>query len=199
MEDPREIQTDSWRKRGESEEPSSPQSLCHLVAPGHERSGCETPVSVDSIPLEWDHTGDVGGSSSHEEDEEGPYYSALSGKSISDGHSWHVPDSPSCPEHHYKQMEGDRNVPPVPPASSTPYKPPYGKLLLPPGTDGGKEGPRVLNGSPQQEDGGLAGITEQQSGAFDRWEMIQAQELHNKLKIKQNLQQLNSDISAITT
>ncbi|PNJ70702.1 SYNE2 isoform 6 [Pongo abelii] len=199
MEDAREIQTNSWRKRAESEEPSSPQSLCHLVAPGHERSGCETPVSVDSIPLEWDHTGDVGGSSSHEEDEEGPYYSALSGKSISDGHSWHVPDSPSCPEHHYKQMEGDRNVPPVPPASSTPYKPPYGKLLLPPGTDGGKEGPRVLNGSPQQEDGGLAGITEQQSGAFDRWELIQAQELHNKLKIKQNLQQLNSDISAITT
>ena len=64
------------------EEPSSPQSLCHLVPPalGPERSGCETPVSVDSIPLEWDHTGDVGGSSSHEEDEEGPYYSALSGK-----------------------------------------------------------------------------------------------------------------------
>uniref|UniRef100_A0A2I2ZCA7 Spectrin repeat containing nuclear envelope protein 2 n=1 Tax=Gorilla gorilla gorilla TaxID=9595 RepID=A0A2I2ZCA7_GORGO len=173
MEDPREIQTDSWRKRGESEEPSSPQSLCHLVAPGHERSGCETPVSVDSIPLEWDHTGDVGGSSSHEEDEEGPYYSALSGKSISDGHSWHVPDSPSCPEHHYKQMEGDRNVPPVPPASSTPYKPPYVSLNF---------------------TGSTAYVC-----AFDRWEMIQAQELHSKLKIKQNLQQLNSDISTITT
>uniref|UniRef100_A0A2K5XMG3 Spectrin repeat containing nuclear envelope protein 2 n=1 Tax=Mandrillus leucophaeus TaxID=9568 RepID=A0A2K5XMG3_MANLE len=172
MEDHREIQTDSWRKRGESEEPSSPQSLCHLVAPGHERSGCETPVSVDSIPLEWDHTGDVGGSSSHEEDEEGPYYSALSGKSISDGHSWHVPDSPSCPEHHYKQMEGDRNVPPVPPASSTPYKPPYVSL---------------------SSTGSTA------TCAFDRWALIQAQELHNKLKIKQNLQQLNSDISAITT
>ncbi|OWK09859.1 hypothetical protein Celaphus_00006083 [Cervus elaphus hippelaphus] len=81
VEDPREIQDDSWRKRGASEEPSSPQSLCQLVPPalGPERSGCETPVSVDSIPLEWDHTGDVGGSSSHEEDEEGPYYSALSG------------------------------------------------------------------------------------------------------------------------
>lgn len=64
------------------EEPPSSQSLCHLVPPalGHERSGCETPVSVDSIPLEWDHTGDVGGSSSHEDDEEGPFYSALSGK-----------------------------------------------------------------------------------------------------------------------
>uniref|UniRef100_A0A2K5QQZ4 Spectrin repeat containing nuclear envelope protein 2 n=1 Tax=Cebus imitator TaxID=2715852 RepID=A0A2K5QQZ4_CEBIM len=175
MEDPREIQTDSWRKRGESEEPSSPQSLCHLVppAPGHERSGCETPVSVDSIPLEWDHTGDVGGSSSHEEDEEGPYYSALSGKSISDGHSWHVPDSPSSPKHHYKQTEGDGNVPPVPAESSTAYNPPYVSL---------------------DSTGTIAFVC-----AFDRWELIQAQELHNKLKIKQNLQQLNSDISAITT
>lgn len=88
MEDPREIQTDAWRKRREMEEPSSPQALCHLVppGPGPERSGCETPVSVDSIPLEWDHTGDVGGSSSHEDDEEGPYYSALSG------------ERPGCPE-----------------------------------------------------------------------------------------------------
>nr|XP_045011461.1 nesprin-2 isoform X3 [Jaculus jaculus] len=222
MEDPRELQTDSWRKRGESEEPPSPQALCHLVppAPGHERSGCETPVSVDSIPLEWDHTGDVGGSSSHEEDEEGPYYSALSdveipenpeaylkmttkslkassGKSISDGHSWHVTDSPSCPKHNYKQMEGDRNVPPIPSDSSTPYKPAYVKLLLHPGPDG-KEGPDASNVSPQQGDEQLATLTGQQSGAFDRWELIQAQELHSKLRMKQNVQQLNSDISDIS-
>ncbi|XP_076978529.1 nesprin-2 isoform X1 [Tamandua tetradactyla] len=221
MEDSREIQGDSWRKRGESEEASSPQSLCHLVppAPAHERSGCETPVSVDSIPLEWDHTGDVGGSSSHEDDEEGPFYSALSdveipenpeaylkmttktlkassGKSISDGHSWHVPDSPTCPKRHYKHMEGDRNVPPMPSDSSTPYKPGYVKLPLAPGNEDYKEGPGVMNGSPQREDKGLTG---QQSGAFDRWEQIQAQELHNKLKIKQNLEQLNSDICDITT
>ncbi|XP_035866765.1 nesprin-2 isoform X3 [Phyllostomus discolor] len=224
MEDPREIQTDSWRKRREMEEPSSPQSLCHLVPPalGPERSGCETPVSVDSIPLEWDHTGDVGGSSSHEEDEEGPYYSALSdveipenpeaylkmttktlkassGKSISEGHSWHVPDSPSCPKHRYKQMGGDRSVQPGPSDSSTPYKPAYVKLLLSPGSDDGKEGPGVLNGSPQQEDEGPASVTAQQSGAFDRWELIQAQELRNKLRMKKDLQQLNSDISDITT
>ncbi|XP_004681849.1 PREDICTED: nesprin-2 isoform X2 [Condylura cristata] len=201
MEDPREIQTDSWRKRRASEEPSSPQSLCQLVppAPGPERSGCETPVSVDSIPLEWDHTGDVGGSSSHEEDEEGPFYSALSGKSISEGPSWHVPDSPSCPKHRYKPMGGDRNVRPIPPDSSTPYKPAYVKLLLAPGTDGGKEEPHILNGSSRQEDGVLASLTGQQSGAFERWELIQAQELHSKLRIKQNLQQLNSEISDIDT
>ncbi|XP_073923916.1 nesprin-2 isoform X5 [Castor canadensis] len=200
MEDPREIQTDSWHKRGESEEPSSPQSLCHLVSPppGQERSGCETPVSVDSIPLEWDHTGDVGGSSSHEDDEEDPFYSALSGKSVSDGHSWHVPDSPSCPKHRYKQIEGDRTVPPIRSETSTPYKPAYVKLLLRPGTDGDKEGPQVLNGSPQQEDERLTTLAGQQSGAFDRWELIPPQELHSKLRIKQNVQKLNSDISDIT-
>ncbi|NXT25210.1 SYNE2 protein, partial [Syrrhaptes paradoxus] len=50
-EDPREIH-DPWRKKAISEASSS-QSLCHLMPPtqGHERSGCETPVSVDSIPL----------------------------------------------------------------------------------------------------------------------------------------------------
>ncbi|XP_021103430.1 nesprin-2 isoform X2 [Heterocephalus glaber] len=199
MEDPREIQTDAWRKEGESEEPTSPQSLCHLVPPtlGHERSGCETPVSVDSIPLEWDHTGDVGGSSSHE-DEEGPYYSAVSGKSISDSHSWHVPDSPSCAKHHYKQMEEDRSEPPIPSDASTPYKAPYVKLLLHPGTDGGKDGLSTLNGSLQQEEEQLASLTGQHSGAFDRWELIQAQELHSKLRIKQNVQQLNLIISEIT-
>lgn len=47
----------------------------------------------------------------------------VSGKSLSEGHSWHVPDSPSCPKHRYKQMEGDRNVPPIPSDSSTPYQP----------------------------------------------------------------------------
>ncbi|XP_051682365.2 nesprin-2 isoform X6 [Oryctolagus cuniculus] len=191
MEDPREMPPDSWRKRGESEEPPSPQSLCHLVppAPGHERSGCETPVSVDSIPLEWDHTGDVGGSSSHEDDEEG--------KSISDGHSWLVPDSPSCPKHRYKQMEGDRSGPPIPSDSSTPYKPAYVKLLLRPSAEGGKEGPTVLNGSRQPEDERGAGVTGQQPGTLDRWELIQAQELHGKLRMKQSWRQLDSDIGSI--
>lgn len=34
-------------------------------------------------------------------------------------------------------------------------------------------------------------------GAFDRWELIQAQELHGKLRLKENVQRLNSDIGAI--
>ncbi|XP_071395747.1 LOW QUALITY PROTEIN: nesprin-2-like [Centroberyx affinis] len=64
---------------------SLPATPTHLLASALERSGRETPVSVDSLPLEWDHTGDVGGSSSHEDEEEdeedeeeGAYFSTLS-------------------------------------------------------------------------------------------------------------------------
>ena len=56
------------------------QATCHLLVPPLERSGRGTPASLDSIPLEWDHTVDVGGSSSHEDEEEATYFSALSGK-----------------------------------------------------------------------------------------------------------------------
>lgn len=82
----------SWRgprrrKKDEEEEEvpaavsAGQQAVCHLLAPPLERSGRETPVSVDSIPLEWDHTVDVGGSSSHEDDEDATFFSTLSGNS----------------------------------------------------------------------------------------------------------------------
>lgn len=60
------------------------QGVCHLLAPPLELSGRETPVSVDSIPLEWDHTVDVGGSSHEEDDEEATFFSALSGRTVPD-------------------------------------------------------------------------------------------------------------------
>uniref|UniRef100_A0A8D0H988 KASH domain-containing protein n=1 Tax=Sphenodon punctatus TaxID=8508 RepID=A0A8D0H988_SPHPU len=187
IDDAREMQNDPWQKKALNEAPSSQQSFCHLMPPaaGHERSGCETPVSIDSIPLEWDHTGDVGGSSSHEDEEEGTYYSALSdveipenpeaylkmttktlkassGKSVSEAHTWHAPASPTCSKHQYNQAEMVRNVLSDRPETSTPYKPGY---------------------------------------VVDRWELIQAQDLRNKLRMKQNLQQwqqLNSDLNDIT-
>lgn len=62
-----------WERDGDVED-----AACLLLEP----SGRETPVSVDSIPLEWDHTVDVGGSSSPEDEDEVTYYSALSGKMI---------------------------------------------------------------------------------------------------------------------
>ena len=55
-----------WLGRSQGSLPVTPT---HLLTSPLERSGRETPVSVDSLPLEWDHTVDVG-SSSHEDDEE---------------------------------------------------------------------------------------------------------------------------------
>uniref|UniRef100_A0A8C6P5H5 Spectrin repeat containing, nuclear envelope 2b n=1 Tax=Nothobranchius furzeri TaxID=105023 RepID=A0A8C6P5H5_NOTFU len=66
-------------KRPVSSRKEEADHMCHLLVPPPERSGRETPVSIDSIPLEWDHTVDVGGSSSHEDDEDVTFYSALSG------------------------------------------------------------------------------------------------------------------------
>lgn len=70
-----------WLGRWQGILPATPT---HPLASPLERSGRETP---DSLPLEWDPTGDVGGSSSHEDDDEGDeeeeertYFSALSGR-----------------------------------------------------------------------------------------------------------------------
>uniref|UniRef100_A0A8U8BMT5 Uncharacterized protein n=1 Tax=Geospiza parvula TaxID=87175 RepID=A0A8U8BMT5_GEOPR len=206
QEDSREIQNDPWHKKTLTEGPSSTQSLCHLMPPtqGHERSGCETPVSVDSIPLEWDHTGDVGGSSSHEDDEEATYYSALSGKSVSEARPWHSPGSPVCRKHRYNQAEMVGNVLSGP-ETSTPYKPDYVKQLSSASSSSSKEKILSANMSDEepQDDQELVNLaaTEKQSGIIDRWELIQAQDLRNKLRMKQKLQQwqqLDSDLSDIS-
>ncbi|KAM7024204.1 nesprin-2 isoform 2-T2 [Acridotheres tristis] len=206
QEDSREIQNDPWHKKAITEGPSSPQSLCHLMPPaqGHERSGCETPVSVDSIPLEWDHTGDVGGSSSHEDDEEAQYYSALSGKSVSEAHPWHSSGSPVCRKHRYNQAEMVGNVLSGP-ETSTPYKPDYVKQLSSASSSSSKEKipSASMSDEEPQDDQELVNLTpaEKQSGIIDRWELIQAQDLRNKLRMKQKLQQwqqLDSDLSDIS-
>ncbi|XP_054826558.1 nesprin-2-like isoform X2 [Eublepharis macularius] len=228
-EDSRGMQTDPWLKKAAQEVPPSPHSLCHLMPPavGHERSGCETPVSVDSIPLEWDHTGDVGGSSSPEDEEEEPYYSALSdieitenpeaylkmatkalsavsGKSTSEPHTWHSPDSPACRKHPYNQGEMVRNVLSNIPETSTPYKPSYVKQLSGSSVESMKEISGTVPSEEPPNSQSLTGVAvmEKQSGIVsERWELIQAQDLSNKLRMKQNLQQwqqLNSDLANIS-
>lgn len=82
MEDSLEL-SGVWERDVDTDDAATPVSLppsaCLLLPPSLEPSGRETPVSVDSIPLEWDHTVDVGGSSSPEDEDEATYYSALSG------------------------------------------------------------------------------------------------------------------------
>uniref|UniRef100_A0A8C7E020 KASH domain-containing protein n=1 Tax=Naja naja TaxID=35670 RepID=A0A8C7E020_NAJNA len=194
----RGMEADPWPKKTVQEGPPSQQSLCHLIpiAGGPERSGCETPVSVDSIPLEWDHTGDVGGSSSPEDEEEDSFFSALSDVEITEHpeaylkmttkalkaasgkstetHIWHPSEHPVCRKHSYNQEEMVRSVLSNNEDSSTSYKP--GNVSL-----------------------GCLNIMRKQ-GTIERWELLQVQDLSNKLRMKQTWQQwqqLNADLTNI--
>ncbi|KAL7992726.1 hypothetical protein Chor_016982 [Crotalus horridus] len=217
------MQTDSWPKKIVQEGPPSQQSLCHLLPTtgGPERSGCETPVSVDSIPLEWDHTGDVGGSSSPEDEEEDSFFSALSDVEITEHpeaylkmttkalkaasgksaetHIWHPSEHPVCRKHSYNQEEMVKSILPNNEESNTSYKP---GNVSPRNIDDIKNISRILPSKDSQDNQNFIGVSaiEKQPGAIERWELIQVQDLSNKLRMKQTWQQwqqLNTDLTNI--
>ncbi|CAB1432576.1 unnamed protein product [Pleuronectes platessa] len=183
------------------------QAMCHLVAPPLERSGRETPVSVDSIPLEWDHTVDVGGSSSHEDDEDASFFSALSVKSVSAAPSWHQPRSPDRKRVPREILRGLSSSPT--PTSSPPFHPQgYAKLMseCSGSIDRVKRVKLILNDEEEElEEAGLTGGMADKhtsTGVIERWELLQAQELSRETDIKQDLEQwqkLNSDLCDVTS
>ncbi|XP_039597030.1 nesprin-2 isoform X4 [Polypterus senegalus] len=203
LEDSGDMATLGWQEKMGAEVSPGRQSLCHLMPPpmGHERSGRETPVSIDSIPLEWDHTVDVGGSSSHEDEEDAPYYSALSG---SEPPSWHSPQHQNGRKRPLHQdFEG---LPSSLPDTSTPFKPGYAKLMseCSDTIDTVKRVKLILNDEPQTDEQGLVGLraADKQTGVIERWELIQAQQLSNELRMKQDLQQeqqVNCDLEEISS
>ncbi|XP_073690696.1 nesprin-2-like [Garra rufa] len=200
------------------------QAVSQLIPPTLERSGRETPVSVDSIPLEWDHTVDVGGSSSPEDDEELTFYSALSDvevtestqsfikatskalKAVSGGRSmvetWHSPDAP---DRKRANREIIRSLTSSPSNSSAQYHPhAYDKLMseCAGSIDSIKRVKLILNEEEQLDDQGLmvlsaADKTESlASGVIERWELLQVQ----SCSVPQDLQQwhrLNSDLTDV--
>ncbi|XP_018411527.1 PREDICTED: nesprin-2 [Nanorana parkeri] len=217
-EDSREIQNSSWHA-------TIPEvDNCHLMPP-HERSGRETPVSVDSIPLEWDPTVDVGGSSMHENEEESGYYNPLSdveiaespeayvimttktvqassGKSDLETPSWHSPAKHMAalkPE--YKQNEAAQDLMLATTKALLDMSTNEQTSTSTPSRETDVRTSGITN--EQLDDNGLRGIysPETQSGVIERWEIIQAQSLSNELRSKQNLQQwqqLNSDLDNIS-
>ncbi|XP_030070635.1 nesprin-2 [Microcaecilia unicolor] len=224
-EDSKEMQNGLWHKGTAGKRAHQEVFACHLMppAPGHERSGRETPVSVDSIPLEWDHTVDVGGSSSHEDEDDGTYYSALSdveitespeaylkmttktlkassGKSDSEAHLWHSSDTQTPRKHQYQQTEMTGNL--LSTETDVPYK---ATIKSSPSDDlNNAQHFSCILSDEVENDEGLVGIAaaEKQSGVIERWEIFQAQQLSHKLRVKQNRQQwqqLNSDLSNITS
>ncbi|CAG03762.1 unnamed protein product, partial [Tetraodon nigroviridis] len=201
------------RKREEEEEASSPgqQVVCHLLAPPPEHSGRETPVSVDSIPLEWDHTVDVGGSSHEDddEDEEATFFSALSDakvtqslaslrgatiraamaaavKSASDPPVWRRPVETPVPAE--LQPQG------------------YGKLMseCSGSLDHVRRVTLILNDhqEPQEPGLGTGAAAQTSTGVIERWELLQAQRLERETDVQRDLQQrqkLNSDLCDVTS
>ncbi|XP_044232894.1 nesprin-2-like isoform X4 [Thunnus albacares] len=201
-----------WLGRSQGSLPATPT---HLLTSPLERSGRETPVSVDSLPLEWDHTGDVGGSSSHEDDEEeegqeeeGAYFSAseveltesqeelveaseaLRASSLGASPRWRTPGDPETESH-----------PEAPPThTSTPQK---GYLrLMSQCSDSIEDIKRVsliLDDEEQPEEFGLTGlsVSDKQSGVIERWELHQAQPRRDQHAGPQEPQKLTRDLDDI--
>ncbi|XP_036438507.1 LOW QUALITY PROTEIN: nesprin-2 [Colossoma macropomum] len=179
----------------------SQPSMC-LLAPPQERSGRETPVSVDSIPLEWDHTGDVGGSSSHEEDEDGSFFSSLSvpGQDVAVAQNW---SSQSVPERKPLTLDLADTEHPSPTQTSTPYKQDYVQLMsqCSGSIKSVKKVSLILDAEQQQEDHGLTGLTaaDKQSGVIERWELLQARAVSEEQCSSRDPQKLTSDLQNITS
>ncbi|OCT64905.1 nesprin-2 isoform X2 [Xenopus laevis] len=216
-EDSREIQNSSWHSPIHGADTSHP-SMCHLMPPTlpHERSGRETPVSVDSIPLEWDHTGDVGGSSSHEDDEEGTYFTALSDVEIPENPEAYLimttksvqessgqPDVKVTPWHSPGKRRSHRKHEKGPRTATTGTNTTFDLSAMMPSTAGIEDGQHIASSTENEQlkNQGLSGIASPETGVNERWEIIQAQRRGDELRMKQNLQQwqqLNSDLNDIT-
>ncbi|XP_072351113.1 nesprin-2-like [Scyliorhinus torazame] len=216
-----ELQDMSWQEKAGGSELPADESLCHLSLPGdtqqHERSGGVTPVSVDSIPLEWDHTVDVGGSSSHEDEDDGLYFSSLSDVEITespeafvkmteltlrtsagdvgtDPGPWHLTASPEenrkC---QFQQTEITGHHPPSDgQRSGVDHRDGYDKLLSE--CSGSIHSVRreagILGDEMSQQSELLRNAhSDQPAPGIRRWDLVHARALSEELLIKQNLQQ----------
>ncbi|XP_076002837.1 nesprin-2-like isoform X2 [Genypterus blacodes] len=208
---PDSTRTSSWMEGRRKEEDGGPivgevsvgrQAMCHLLAPPLDCSGRETPVSVDSIPLEWDHTVDVGGSSSHEDDEDATFFSALSVKSVTDAPTWHQPGSPGRKRIPQEIIRGLGSSP----THSTPlHQRGYAKLMseCSGSINSVKRVKLILNDEEELDSPGLTGSTANKhtcTGVIERWELLQARNF-NELDIKdlEQWQKLNSDLCDVTS
>ncbi|XP_048840964.1 nesprin-2 isoform X12 [Brienomyrus brachyistius] len=186
------------------EEEARPARGGGLLSISQERSDRDTPVSVESIPLEWDHAVDVGphqrkGEEEEEEEEEATFYSALSGRSETEA-SWHSPEHTETggpyPDVIHTQASGPLDT-------SVPLKEGYVDLMLEcSGTVASVERVSLILNSPEHpDDVGLTGISaaDKQSGVIKRWELLQAQARGVELEAGRDLrgQQLTSDLEGV--
>ncbi|XP_041710587.2 nesprin-1 isoform X1 [Coregonus clupeaformis] len=185
---------------------------------GAECSGRDTPASVDSIPLEWDHNYDLsrglesralGLALEHgEHGEERSYQgsaSALSGEGGTlDTHILQLDRVLDTSRLHLQQTENIiRSRTPTGPELDTSYMG-YMRLLgeCRNSIDTVKRVGYELKGEGDKASGLADPIDDesQTTGVIERWELLQAQALSKEMRLKQNLQQwqqFNSDLNAV--
>lgn len=185
-----------------------------------ERSGRDTPASVDSIPLEWDHDYDLSrglesasralsSSETGDQAEDDGYLqgsaSALSGDAGSlETHIRQLDKALNTSCFHLQQTENIiRSRTPIGPELDATY---MGYMRLLEECRGSIDAVKRVGFELKDEDDKTSGFVNpnssesQTSGVIERWELLQAQALSKEMRMKQNMQQwqqFNSDLSSI--
>ncbi|XP_045574102.1 nesprin-1 isoform X3 [Salmo salar] len=228
LDEPGDLSSIPWSERLGDCLMSPLPSLSHsasLAAPlrtGAERSGRDTPASVDSIPLEWDHDYDLSrglesasralglASEQGEHGDEGSYQGSASASALSgeggtlETHILQLDKVLDTSRFHLQQTENIiRSRTPTGPELDASYMG-YMRLLgeCRGSIDTVKRVGYELKGE-EDKASGLAdpiGGDSQTTGVIERWELLQAQALSKEMRLKQNLQQwqqFNSDLNAV--
>ncbi|XP_071997065.1 nesprin-1 isoform X14 [Engystomops pustulosus] len=189
--------------------PSSNHSLSLIVPMRSERSGRDTPASVDSIPLEWDHDYDLSrdletaASQILQSDEENGeqlknYFSqgasCLTGESsLFETQIHQLDEALGTSRFHLQQTENViRSRTPTGPELDSSYTG-YMKLLGE--CRGSIDTVRRVSDNLKEEEEKQSGFTNlnstetQSAGVIERWEVIQAQAINKEHRMQQKLQQ----------
>ncbi|KAG8444139.1 hypothetical protein GDO86_009355 [Hymenochirus boettgeri] len=195
--------------------PSSNHSLSLIVPMRSERSGRDTPASVDSIPLEWDHDYDLSRdlesalsqklhSDGEEEQADKNYFlqgaTGVTGESSSlESQIRQLDKALDTGRFHLQQTENViRSRTPTGPELDSSY---VGYMKLLSECRFSIDTVRRVSEKLKEEEENLSGFihlnsTEtQSSGVIERWELIHAQALNKELRMKQKLQQWQQFIS----
>lgn len=217
LDEPGDLSSIPWNERlGDgflSPLPSSGRSASLAAQLRTERSGRDTPASVDSIPLEWDHDYDLSrGLESasralrEQQSEEGDFLqrpaSALSGEVASMDSHMHPLDASRF---HLQQTDSSRSRTPTSTELDASY---MGYMRLLGECRGSIDTVKRMGVELKEEEDSVSGLADpsssesQTSGVIERWELLQAQDLSKEMRTKQNQQQwqqLNSDLNNVWT
>ncbi|XP_059374492.1 nesprin-1-like isoform X2 [Carassius carassius] len=195
--------------------PSSSHSASLAVPLRAERSGRDTPASVDSIPLEWDHDYDLSrglestsralSSEPGEQGEDGYLQGSASGDAGSlETHIRQLDKALNTSCFHLQQTENIiRSRTPTGPELDATY---MGYMRLLEECRGSIDAVKRVGFELKEEDDKVSGFVNpnssesQTSGVIERWELLQAQALSKEMRMKQNMQQwqqFNSDLNSI--